>query len=161
PLVKERGGTVLFECQPALLSILSGVPGVDQLYARDTLTPAFDVQVPLLSLPGIFGTTLASIPTVVPYIRADSGRVETWRRKLVAFPGFKVGISWRGGAGQKNNALRSVPLALFAALAQVEGVRLISLQKGDGTDQLAAQRGNFQIIDLGEQLDAEGAFLDT
>ena len=34
--------------------------------------------------------------------------------------------------------LRSIPLAEFAPLAEVPGVRLISLQKGAGTEQLAA-----------------------
>ena len=34
PLVKERGGRVIVECQPALLSLLAGCAGIDRLVAR-------------------------------------------------------------------------------------------------------------------------------
>jgi hypothetical protein len=44
----------------------------------------------------------------------------------------------------------------------VEGVRLVSLQKGPGVEQLKALKGRFSVQERGEGLDAEGgAFLDT
>jgi hypothetical protein len=46
-------------------------------------------------------------------------------------------------------------LARFEPLAQVEGVRLVSLQKGPGTEQVP---GNFPIHDLSDRLDT---FMDT
>ena len=73
PLVKERGGAVLLECQPALVPLLSGMPGIDQLIPAGAALPPFDVQVPLLDLPSIFGTTMATIPATVPYLGADAG----------------------------------------------------------------------------------------
>jgi hypothetical protein len=54
-----------------------------------------------------------------------------------------------------------VPLTQFAPLAAVPGVRLISLQKGAGSEQLAALGGLFPVVDLGDRLDAGGPFLDT
>ncbi|HWY87217.1 MAG TPA: glycosyltransferase family 9 protein [Gemmataceae bacterium] len=50
-------------------------------------------------------------------------------------------------------------MTCFEALARVEGVRLVSLQKGPGTAQLSAQ--TFPILDLSDRLDAEAAFIDT
>jgi hypothetical protein len=44
-------------------------------------------------------------------------------------------------------------------LAEVEGVRLIGLQKGAGTEQLAGV--GFAVRLLGEELDGGGAFVDT
>jgi hypothetical protein len=38
---------------------------------------------------------------------------------------------------------------------------LISLQKGAGSEQLKGLWGLFEVIDLGESVDADGAFLDT
>ena len=75
PLVKKLGGTVLFECQPALVPLCAGMDGLDQLIAGGAPLPAHDVQVPLVSLPGIFGTTPETIPAKVPYLRADPARV--------------------------------------------------------------------------------------
>ena len=43
---------------------------------------AFDVHSALLSLPGLFGTTLTTIPANVPYLAADSKLIEHWRREL-------------------------------------------------------------------------------
>jgi ADP-heptose:LPS heptosyltransferase len=40
-------------------------------------------------------------------------------------------------------------------------VQLISLQKGWGQEQLEAIGGSWPVIDLGERLDADGAFLDS
>jgi ADP-heptose:LPS heptosyltransferase len=43
----------------------------------------------------------------------------------------------------------------------VAGVRLVSLQKGPGADQLPGLAGRFPILDLEDRLDRAGAFLDT
>ena len=55
---------------------------------------------------------------------------------------------------------RSIPLASFAPLARLPGVRLISLQKGFGSEQIGTV--DFPVLDLADRLDAEaGAFMDT
>ena len=53
-----------------------------------------------------------------------------------------------------------MPLADFAPLARLPGVRLISLQKGFGSEQIATV--DFPVIDLADRLDeAAGPFMDT
>jgi tetratricopeptide (TPR) repeat protein len=151
PLVKERGGTVLFGCQPALAEICTGFAGVDRLVPGGALLPPFDVQAPLLSLPGIFRTTLATIPAAVPYLRADPGLITAWRREVEHLEGFKVGIAWQGNPKNPGDHFRSLPLAQFQALAGLTGVRLLSLQVGHGTEQLAA--APFPITDLGNRFE--------
>jgi hypothetical protein len=115
--------------------------------------PPFDLHAPLLSVPGILGTTLASIPATVPYLYADAERSEHWRRELGKFPSFRIGINWQGNPNYKNDRNRSFSLAQFAPLAAIEGVQLFSLQYGAGTDQLGALAGRFPVIDLGSKLD--------
>jgi hypothetical protein len=148
------------ECQPALRPLLATCPGIDRLVGQREPLPAFDVHLPLLSLPGVFGTDLETIPTTVPYLRIDPAAVERWQREL-GTEGFKVGIVWQGSTSHRGDRWRSMPLAQFAPLAAVPGVRLISLQKGAGSEQLAALGGLFPVVDLGDRLDAGGAFLDT
>jgi tetratricopeptide (TPR) repeat protein len=161
PLVRQRGGMVLFECQPALLRLLAGISGADQLIAAGTLLPPFDVQAALLSLPGIFATTLATIPADIPYLRAEPSLVDYWRKELEPLGGFKIGIAWQGNPKNPEDRYRSCPLTCFEVLAAADGVRLVSLQKGPGTGQLPLLANRFPILDLGDRLDREAAFIDT
>jgi len=169
PLVKQRGGNVIVECQPALVRLLDGVKGIDQLAARGASLPAFDVQAPLLSLPRIFHTSLATIPATVPYLHPDPQLLEHWESPMsdVRCPmsnptlrtsdfrlptsDFLVGIAWQGDPAYYYDRQRSIPLAQFAPLARVPGVQLISLQKGPGTDQLKQLR----IADCGLPLERQ------
>ena len=163
PLVQERGGEVIVECQPALLRLLQGVQGIDCLVGQWRALPEFDVQAPLLSLPGIFRTVLQTIPSRVPYVVADPQLVEHWRLELAKSGNgrvFKVGIAWQGNPTFYHDRLRSIPLSQFATLANVPQVQLISLQKGPGIQQMRSVKA--AIVDLAKRLDEDsGAFMDT
>jgi|GEM_PF-23329 len=162
PLVKQRGGTVIVETWPALLKILAGCPGIDSLVARDSPLPEFDVQISLMSLPRVFKTTLATIPANVPYLFAEPTLIESWHREVSAQRGFKIGIAWQGNPRFPGDNMRSIPLMYFATMATVPGVRLFSLQKGRGSEQVQAVANLFEIVDLTGRLDeTTGAFLDT
>jgi predicted O-linked N-acetylglucosamine transferase (SPINDLY family) len=162
PLVKQRGGTIIVECQAALVRLLARCPGIDRLVAAGSSLPDFDVHAPLLSLPGLLGTTLATVPAAIPYLFADEQLVEHWRCQLKTFQSFKVGIFWQGNTKYREDKWRSIPLSEFAPLARLEGVQLFSLQKGPGTEQLHRLADRFSVVDLGPKLDeASGAFMDT
>ncbi|HEY7158656.1 MAG TPA: DUF6165 family protein [Gemmataceae bacterium] len=162
PLVKQRGGTVIVECPTALGQLLARCSGIDRLIARGAPLPIFDVHAPLLSLPRIFGTTLANVPANVPYLFADATLIDYWRSELSGVAGFKIGIAWQGNPRFPADGMRSIPLTHFTPLAQVEGVRLFSLQKGPGREQLPAVAGYLPVIDLADRLDeTTGGFMDT
>ena len=78
--------------------------------------------------------------------------VERWRRELSADPAFKVGIVWQGEPRHKRDYYRSIPLAEFAPLADVAGVRLYSLQKQNGRDQLQRLPWAGRVVDLADRL---------
>ncbi len=162
-LVKARGGRVICQCPPALTRLLTGCPGIDLLVPQGAALPGFDVQAPLLSLPYLLGTRLDTVPADVPYLFADPGLIEHWRRELAPVQGLRVGIAWQGQRGRPwDQAHRSIPLAHFEPLARVPGVHLVSLQKGPGTEQVEALAGRFPVITLGPHVDlTAGAFMDT
>jgi hypothetical protein len=161
PLVQQQGGTVVVECPGFLVPLFSTCKGIDRLVAEGEPLPAFDVQVPLMSLPGLLGTTLATVPAEEFYLQAEPSRVEVWSERLAGVGDFKVGVVWQGNRHHPGDRWRSFPLASLAPLAGVEGVRLVSLQKGPGVEQLREWGKRFPILEL-EGLDAEGgAFLDT
>jgi tetratricopeptide (TPR) repeat protein len=161
PLVKQRGGTVIVECQPQLTRLLGSLGGIDFLLSSGDPLPRMDMQAPLGSLPAIFNTTLSTIPAAVPYLFADQALVEHWRKRLMLLGGFKVGIAWQGNPAYAADRQRSIPLKYFAPLAAVEGVQLISLQKWQGADQLETIASMFPVVELGAIDEASGAFMDT
>src|SRR5205814_1357081 len=109
----------------------------------------------LFSLPGLLGTRVDSIPADVPYLHVEPSLAQRWR-EIVGTEGFKVGIAWQGNPGNKRDRWRSVPLSGFTPLAEVPGVRLFSLQKGEGTEQL--KEAGFPVTELGSRLED---FTDT
>jgi tetratricopeptide (TPR) repeat protein len=158
-LAEERGAHVVLEVQTALSPLMRSLsPTLDVVVDLDSAAGA-DYQCPLLSLPAAFGTRPETIPNSVPYLFAEPERVVRWRQRLGS-DGFRIGICWQGGAG-KVDAGRSFPLAMFRCLSDMAGVRLISLQKNFGTEQIRAVPAGLQIEVLGDDFDAGGAFLDT
>jgi tetratricopeptide (TPR) repeat protein len=151
-----RGAKVILSAQDALLRLLECANPKVTLIGAHALPPAFDYHVPLTSLPLALGITRETIPADVPYLAAEPPRVAHWREKI-GTEGFKIGISWQGARGGVTS--RAVPLSCFKDLSALPGVRLISLQKGFGAEQLAALP---QVECLGEDFDKEpDAFLDS
>ena len=170
PLVKQLGGTVLLECPGSLVRVLECCAGVDRIVASGDPLPHFDIRASVMSLPGILKITLDTLPASVPYLSANAAGVQAWQQELSSYPEFKVGIVWQGNPGTLHpewrawDQRRSIPLASFEPLARLPGVRIFSLQKGDGTEQLAERRGQetraerWGIVELGDRLND---FTDT
>jgi tetratricopeptide (TPR) repeat protein len=158
-LIAQRGANVIIEVQRPLVPLLAQ-SGFRNLIAKGSPRPTFDVHAPLMSLPGLLGTTLANIPCRVPYLSADPQLVDLWRAKLGGDQ-LKVGIAWQGNPQHEGDRFRSIPLAEFAPLAST-GVELVSLQKGFGREQLAGPGANFHVRELEGPIDElHGAFMDT
>lgn len=131
-MLKDMGATVIFHCFPRMRRLLAGVPGIDRVVQRGEMPPDFDVQAPLMSLPAIFGTTLKTIPAATSYITPDEGAVKTWKEKLAAYPGLKIGLCWQGDKGFKGDKWRSLAPEHMAPLVESRpGDTFISLQTGD------------------------------
>jgi len=162
PLLKAQGATVILECPERLVKLLGRCPGIDHLIPQGQPLPDYDVYAPLLTLPGLMGTSVEAVPANVPYIEPDPELVERWRAELAGVREFKVGINWQGNPKYAGDRHRSIPLAHFEPLARVPGVKLFSLQKSTGVEQLPGIAGKFAVVELGSRLDeATGPFLDT
>jgi hypothetical protein len=132
---------------------LKTMAGEYQIVSRGQPLPAFDFHCPLLSLPRVFGTTLANLPKTLPYRRTEVGDAGSWQHHLVEhFPLAKVGLAWAGNPAHKNNRNRSINLARLAPLGRVPGVRLVSLQKGDAAAEAKAPPSGMELIDRTEEL---------
>ena len=150
--IKAQGGTVILRCQPSLHSLLAGCAGVDQIVNQGDLAPPYDVGITLLSLPGIFRTSLATIPAEIPYLQVPQG---AGARAVTLIAGhekvLRVGLVW---AGTTN---RSLTLSQFSELLAIKGIKFFSLQKGDAAAEFKSIVPD-TIIDLSSYL---GDFADT
>jgi tetratricopeptide (TPR) repeat protein len=157
-LVQQRGATVIFQCPTPLLRLLATCSGIDHLLPAGTSLGSFDLQTPLLSLPRIFGCTLANIPAKVPYLHVSPELNDYWREQLRDVREFKVGIAWQGNPEHKRDRSRSVSLLAFASLASVQGIRLLSLQTGPGREKLTELKKSMPVMDLADECED---FADT
>ena len=152
PLVYERGGKVIVAVPSGLVPLFSTCTGIEKVVPENQELPPCDFYAPLMSLPGIFKTTLATFPANVPYLHPEPERLEKWREKLRDIAGLKVGIVWQGNPRHKWDRHRSFPLALLEPITRVSGVSLISLQKETGAEQVDLLKDRFPVLDLGHEL---------
>ncbi|OYV94189.1 MAG: hypothetical protein B7Z73_02960 [Planctomycetia bacterium 21-64-5] len=162
-LVKERYDcTVILWCPKQLVPLVREIPYIDEVTIEGEPIPEIDVHLPLLSLPMVFGTTVETVPGEVPYLYAKPELIERWRKELSYIGALKIGIAWKGNPRYRGDRHRSIPLERFAPLADIPGVRLIGLQKGLGTEQIAQLNDRFSLTELPASRDeAAGSFMDT
>jgi tetratricopeptide (TPR) repeat protein len=146
-----RGARVVLVAQPAVVSLLRGLEGVERVLAEGEALPAFDLHCPLMSLPLAFGTRLGSIPGTVPYLAPAQGRVERWRARLGPATRRRVGLVWSGRPDHGNDRSRSIPLERLAPLLAAPGIEWVSLQREVRVSDEAALR-EAGILHLGDEL---------
>jgi len=150
PLIKERGARVQLNVSAALVPYLEGWSGVDELSARGQEVSGFDTYASIFDLPYAFGTTAQTIPAQIPYLPVLTPDERT---KLDFQAGKKkVAVVWGGAPKHKQDAKRSVPLAVFAALFDGPDVQFFSLNrdKREGDDALLA---TLPVTDLAPRLE--------
>ncbi|MBN8874833.1 MAG: tetratricopeptide repeat protein [Rhodospirillales bacterium] len=135
PLLPDAGRVVL-QVPAVLLDLLRGLPV--EVVPVGTRPPRFDLHCPLLSLPARLRITRADLPAAdIPYLHVPAARVADLAARIGP-GGRRIGICWQGNPAVRIDRDRSVPLHQFRALAAVPDVRLISLQKTHGLDQIGA-----------------------
>ncbi|GFO70873.1 hypothetical protein GMLC_44520 [Geomonas limicola] len=146
PLLATAGGEVVLEVQSAqLLPLTNNLPGVSRVCLMGEPIPPCDVQVALLSLPYLFGSTLENLPDRLPYLAAPADRLAPWRARVAERgEGLKVGLVWAGKPTP--DPFRSARLADFAPLAGLPGITFFSLQLGEAALHPAPQ--GFALVDL-------------
>jgi len=161
PWTRSRADIVVLACsremEPTLRRMFPGV----EIYTQWDLIPPYACFCPLSGLPRLHGTTLENIPPVgLPY-QADPALAAQWKARLDrdVSPGIRrVGIAWAGRPTHNNDHNRSLPLVALAPIGAVEGIALVSLQKGPPAAQAKAWEGRAKLLDLDAEI---GGFEDT
>jgi hypothetical protein len=115
----------------------------------------------MMHLPQALNLEPSKFAPRVPYLRAAPERVAKWKERIGSH-GFKIGIVWQGNPDPRIDQGRSAPLAAFAPLAKLPGVRLISLQHGEPAKQIASVPFADRVETLDDDFDnGPDGFLDT
>lgn len=148
---------------PILAPLLRSLAGVETVVAEAStareLAPKY--WLPLMSVPHVLNMPLNQVRFDVPYLSADAARLAAWKSRL-AGDGLRIGIAWQGNSENWLDAGRSIPLSAFEALTAVPGVRLISLQKRPGAEQLEQVQFGGRVERIMDENDKSAeALLDT
>ena len=152
-MVAAHGGRAILQVQEPAIRLMQSLAAVRAGLVETALlgaSPAefgkkIDLECPLMSLPAVFGTKVATVPWPGAYLGADPLLASV---KRAQFPPLQpqdpscaqycVGICWAGNPRYKADRQRSVQLLTLLPLLRTPGITWIALQKGPAAEQLAA-----------------------
>ena len=152
PQVARQGARVTLAVQPTVVSLLAQLPGASRVISIADPLPAHDLQATLPDLPGLFGTSLATIPDPQGYLRADPARTRRWQERLGAERRRKIGLIWAGNPRHRDDKFRSIALATLEPLLRRDDVAWFSLQVGERGAELGALSPAVSVTDLAPDL---------
>ncbi len=132
PLV-QRGARVVVQCAVPMVPLLAAIPGVAAVPRG--AWPEHDCWVDQMSLPLLFGTALATVPSPAGYLTPDPARAARWEERLQ--PGLRVGLVWAGNPLHSNDRRRSLSVAALAPVVTAGRSALVSLQVGSRAREMA------------------------
>jgi ADP-heptose:LPS heptosyltransferase len=155
-IIRERAAHVTVQTHPELVELIADIQGVDEAITWPDppgLGYTFDQELEIMELPLAFRTTLESIPSLVPYIKIDPGRVDESDRKLGPRRLPRIGLLW---AASNYDATRNIPLESLTPLLRLKAFNFFSFQRSPQRHQLrnlGAEVGIRDISSLGNTID--------
>jgi tetratricopeptide (TPR) repeat protein len=155
PMVAEQvrqkpGGKIILACAPELIGVFKSFETCADLTSEPSESDRMDFYCPIVSLPRIFKTTVATIPATIPYLRAEPDWAAKWKARL-AKDRPNIGLVWAGRAENPRDKYRSILLNQFAPLTATRA-RWISLQKGPAATQVKTPPPRMELIDWTDEL---------
>ena len=155
PWACARCPHVVVVADPVLHPLIRQIDPALELVDHWDRCPPFAAYCPLSGLPRLHDTTLDTIPGKVPYLHPDPARTAAWRARLqdLLQPGHRrVGIVWAGRPTHNNDLNRSMSLSAFAPMAALDGISLVSLQKGPAQSAIADYFDRAPLLNLGAEI---------
>jgi tetratricopeptide (TPR) repeat protein len=157
--LSDLGASVSYLAPTRLHRLFGTLRGSIKLLSEIPENSRFDFQCPLMHLPGLFNRLGYPMPTATPYLAAEPERVTRWKNHI-GDHGFRIGIVWQGN-NYTGDDVRSYRLDGLRPLSKIPGVRLISLQINEGTEQLRSLPSDMHVETLAEFDIGVDGFLDS
>jgi hypothetical protein len=69
----------------------------------------FDYWIPIMSIPGVLGTTVATLPQDLQYLAATPAKIKEWHERLGLKHKLRVGFAWSGRRDSWINRHKAMP----------------------------------------------------
>ena len=154
-VLAARGARVVLRPLAGTEGVLATCEGLAGLVQGESFLPADTLRSPLMSLPGLCGTRLDTIPARVPYLRVPADvphRAGIDACLEAAGPGRRIALVWAGNPRHNQDQDRSMAPELLETFAGLPGIVWFDLQVQAGP------RPDLPLVDLARHL---GDFSDT
>ena len=132
PRMRAMGAEIHMVVKPPLQRLFARLEGLDKVITGAKKSDQFDYYTPNMSLPHFVGMTEDGTPPPLPRLTIPADSRERAAKIVKPFEDrFKIGIVWTGSLTYRANHRRSTGPDSFLGIAQVPGVQLFSLYKGD------------------------------
>jgi tetratricopeptide (TPR) repeat protein len=152
PQVKALGGTLIVEAHAPLIPLLRTMSCIDEVVPFSVQCypqVVFDLYIPLLSLPALFGTSLNNIPGPTPYLHADAQKALLWRSNTEKPASLRVGLVWSGSTVDPQ---RACPIEHLSSLFAIKDVHFFSLQIDPSEQSLNVLSDSANVTHWGNRL---------
>ena len=113
----SRGARVVLAVNASLRSLFSGF-GLAQIVSEGDALPEFDYWTPIMSIPGVIGTTLENLAPVQYYLTAEAELQRAWQQRLGPKTRLRVGFCWSGRRDTWINRHKGMPFETMLELIQ-------------------------------------------
>ena len=165
----DSGATVYVQTREPLMQLLRLCPYIDKLIPLIGQLPKTDKKYEIFMGHLILAMrdTFNKPSQDVPYIYADPNLILYWKKELEHNTNFKVGLCWSTSPtkdllGNQICGSRGIALEKFTPLFHFPDISFYSLQKIDGTEDIASLPKNVILHNFGADFDeSHGRFMDT
>ena len=137
PELEKLGAEVTFVTPAGLTELMESLSGAIRITDNCNDLSDFAFQAPLMSLPLIFNTEIATIFSPKSYLKPNFTKQKMWGERLSPNHNLRVGLVWSGGFRPDQpemravNERRNIPLEMISRLHHFTNIDFYSLQKGD------------------------------
>jgi hypothetical protein len=127
PAILRIASSVVVALPPGLKRLAAVLPGIEVISDGDAFA-ATDCHAPLMSLPFLLRTRVATIPAATPYLWPPTVLRQAWRDRLGPTSRLRVGLAWSDHSSRVPDARRSITLVTLAPLLHLPGIEFHALQ---------------------------------
>lgn len=113
--VTDRGAKVVLAVNQSLRPLFVG-PSIPHIVCDGEALPEFDYWIPIMSIPGVVGTTLENLAPIQYYLTADKTLERQWQQRLGPKNRLRVGFCWSGRRDTWINRHKGMPFDTMLAL---------------------------------------------
>jgi hypothetical protein len=126
--ITSRGAQVVLTLNPSLRPLIIGTSVPTILVDGDPL-PKFDYWIPIMSIPGVVGSTVENIANVQYYLTADTRLQKEWQTILGLKHRLRIGFCWSGRRDTWINRHKGMPFeTMLELIKRNPGYEWVNLQ---------------------------------